>query len=294
MNQQKTVFAKTHNNLQGIVRLTLIQLILASLIYQQNALGPLWLKLLFSVLIGFVLSGMINLAHECLHQKFAGHRWLNYSVGRVAASLLLVNFTVFKWHHLFHHQYVGTDKDTENNADFKTLSQYLVALSGLRLAKKKIASSFAVLGQQYPYYINTQKQKSEAYYDSLILLIFLLILLSLTCFYPQHMLFAYWLPLLFAYSGIMFFAIPEHNGCKPIKGYYSLARSVFTNRLVRFFMWNGNFHAEHHIHPGALPYVLKDICEKEKNYIWYREKSYLKWHYRLLKKLVIQPTVEEK
>lgn len=294
MSQPKIFSAKKQSSLEGIARFTLITLMLVGLIYQQNNLSSLWLKLLFSMLIGFILSGMINLAHECLHQKFSGHTWLNGWVGRGAAGILLVNFTVFKWQHLFHHQYINTDKDTENNADFKSLREYLIALSGFKLARKKISNSFSILIKQYPYYLSTKKQKSEAYYDSLILILFLLLLLAVTVVSPKRILFAYWLPLFFAYHGIMFFAIPEHNGCKPIQSYYSQARSVYTNALVRFVMWNGNFHAEHHIHPSASPYILKRIFEQEKSYIWYHEKSYLKWHYQLLKKLVFQPITEGK
>lgn len=287
MHKQKISFTPKHNT-QGIARLILIILILATIIYQQSSLDTLWLKLLLSMFIGFILSGIINLTHECLHQKFTGYKFFNAWVGRIAASLLLINFTVFKWHHLLHHRYIGTAEDTENHADFASLSQYLIALLGLQLAKKKISSNLAVLGKRYPYYINTQEHKAAAYNDSLIVIVFIAFLSILTLLYPKNLLFVYWLPLLFAYSGIMFFAIPEHNDCKPINGYYSLARSVYTNGLVRFFMWNGNFHAEHHVHPGASAYSLKDICQQESNYIWYRETSYLKWHYQLLKKLVMQ------
>jgi fatty acid desaturase len=276
-----------------LLKLMIILLIIISIIFLQKKINILHWQLFLATVMGLIMSGMINLAHECLHQKFTSFRFLNRWIGQISTMLLLVNFSLFKWHHLSHHQYVGTNKDTENNADFNSLKQYLFTLTGLKLAKKKISSSFLVLLRRYPSYINSDKRKAEAYADGVWLVLFLILIIMLTCIQPRLLLFSYWIPLLISYSGIMFFAIPEHTGCKPVEGYYALARSITTNALIRFIMWHGNYHAEHHIFPAVCADALGKISSQECK-IYYREKSYLKWHFSLFYNLLFKKSVMEK
>lgn len=271
-----------------VIKLVTISLIIMCLIYLQKQTDFIFWKLLLAALMGFVMAGMINLAHECLHQKFTSSRFSNQWIGRLSTMLLLINFTIFKWHHLVHHQYVGTDKDTESNGDFKSVIEYLFALTGLKLAKKKIKSSFIVLLKYYPSYVHSLKGRADAYTESVLLVFFLVVIITLTFYQFSLLLFSYWIPLLLSYSGIMFFAIPEHNGCKTVDGYYSSARSITTNCLVRFIMWHGNYHAEHHIFPAVCSDALEKIDLKDNNRIYYREKSYLKWHCKLFYSLLLK------
>ena len=122
----------------------------------------------------------------------------------------------------------------------------------------------------------------------MFLALFLALILTLTFFRPPALLFSYWIPLIVSYASIMFFAIPEHNGCNPVNGSGGLARSTTSNALIRFFMWQGNYHAEHHLFPAASADSLKKIAQEAYHQIYYHEKSYLKWHFRLFYHLLFK------
>lgn len=256
--------------------------ILLTLIQPHNLL----VTLLVALLAGFILAGGLNLAHECLHQTYIKNRLINTFIGKFFTSLLLINFTIYKEHHLQHHKYVGTEKDTETKIQFKSLSQYLFFMTGFPLAFGKITKSLKVLWNIHPYYLNSAKKKKCALLDSLFICFLLILLFSFTFFFPIAMFKCYWLPLFFSYMWILFFGLPEHLDCNPVSGFYSESRSIRSNYLVRLFLWNGNFHAEHHLYPGIAGSGLKKIFNKNVDSVFYQEKSYLYWHIRLIMKLI--------
>ncbi|WP_242604723.1 fatty acid desaturase family protein [Legionella busanensis] len=267
-----------------LLKLTLILFTYISLILVRS--HSLLISLFIALALGFILAGGLNLAHECLHQTYLKNRLINMYVGRFFTSLLLINFTIYKEHHLQHHKYVGTEKDTETKIQFKSLTQYLYFMTGLPVAFAKISKTLKVLWQVYPYYLNSPSKKRRAMLDTLFIC-FLLILFSIfTSLFPLTMLNYYWLPLSFSYMWILFFGLPEHLDCNPVANFYSESRSILSNHLVRLFLWNGNFHAEHHLHPGLAGSSLQQIFKKNSDSVLYQEKSYLHWHIRLIKKLI--------
>ena len=269
-----------------LLRLASVSVFYTLLSLTQMHQKNLFFLVIISLIMGLILAGGLNLAHECLHLTFMKNRNFCRWVGRCSAGLILINFTVYKEHHLEHHRFVGTPKDTENNSNFKSLSQYLYKMTGFSLAKNKIVNSFAILAKKYPYYLNSVKKIHEARMDALYLLFFLFVVICLTFLYPSAMFFCYWLPLIFSFSFIMFFGLPEHYGCDVVSNVYSKARTIKTNGLIRFFLWNANFHAEHHLYPSISGDSLIKISELTKDHIVYREKSYVWWHLSLIQTLL--------
>jgi fatty acid desaturase len=54
----------------------------------------------------------------------------------------------------------------------------------------------------------------------------------------------------------------EHTGC-PFEGtVIERTRTLQSNRLLRFFLWNMNYHSEHHGWPGVPWYRLQQLNEK--------------------------------
>ncbi|KTC88167.1 fatty acid desaturase family protein [Legionella drozanskii] len=256
--------------------------IFLALMYSHNLLA----NLLIAFILGFILAGGLNLAHECLHQTYLKNRFLNTQIGRFFSAILLINFTLYKEHHLQHHKYVGTEKDTETKIEFKSLAHYIFFITGLPFAFAKISKTLNVLLQIYPYYIDGVKKKKRALWDSLFICVLLVLFFSFTLLFPRIMFYCYWLPLLFSYMWILFFGLPEHLDCNHVPDFYSESRSILSNYIVRLFLWNGNFHAEHHLYPGLAGSGLQKLFKKNIDSVFYQEKSYLYWHIRLIKKLI--------
>lgn len=241
-------------------------------------------KLMLSAFLGFLVAGGLNLSHECLHRNYIENRVVNDSIGVISALLLFINFYLYKDFHLQHHAYLGTSEDTETRNDFRTLKEYMITLSGINLAKKKISSNVLILCGVFPSYIKT-KNKRKIVINSLLSLLLFIMLIIWTYLYLIPLFFAYWLSLFFGYAFVVFFGLPEHHRCEKINGYYCFARSIESNRLIRFFLWDSNYHAEHHIYPGISSSKLNSIPNL-KSKIYYYDKSYIGWHKKVITSLI--------
>jgi|GEM_PF-6962046 len=269
-----------------LLKLTIFMLSYFLLCFFQMNQNKFFIKSGIALILGFILCGGLNLAHECLHQTFLKNRKLNTWIGKLFASLLLINFTIYKHHHLEHHKYVGTNKDTESRIQFNTLLDYGFVITGLPMAFAIISKNFKVLWNKYPYYLDSLKKKNEAWSDSLVTYLLLIFLLISTNLFPNFVINCYWIPLGFAYMWILFFGIPEHFKCDSTPQFYSKARSIKSNFLVRYFIWNGNFHAEHHLYPGVSGSNLKHMFILNKDAVFYQEKSYFFFHFKIVSQLI--------
>jgi len=65
------------------------------------------------------------------------------------------------------------------------------------------------------------------------------------------------------------YLVMEHNGCPHEGDIFDRTRSVPTNKVVNWLMWNMPYHAEHHAYPGvpfhALPLLHKELKEELKH-----------------------------
>lgn len=67
---------------------------------------------LFTLVQGFIMTGLWVLAHECGHQAFSEHRWLNDTVGFILHSALGAPYFSWKITHGKHHKATGhMDRD---------------------------------------------------------------------------------------------------------------------------------------------------------------------------------------
>src|SRR5438105_1009878 len=55
--------------------------------------------------MGLVLAGFLNAAHDCAHGTFANSKIGNRVGGILWSTPLLINFTLFKYAHLTHHRF---------------------------------------------------------------------------------------------------------------------------------------------------------------------------------------------
>ncbi len=242
-------------------------------------------RIVMMIAAGFVLSGFLNLAHECLHRSFVSGRGMNTIVGNLAANVLFVNYTAYTDKHLKHHRCLATDEDTESAARFQSLRRYMWTMSGVGfLVSNLLLNAYLILGRM-PSYLAKAQRRTQARGEALRIAAWFLTIVTATGIWPPVLLTIYIGPLIIGYFWLMFFGLPEHYGCEPVRPRYLASRTTTSNRFVRFFMWNANFHTEHHRYPSAPAPLLARIGARP-SVGMHRESSYLRWHWHVCRKLL--------
>lgn len=243
-------------------------------------------KLCTVVMMGFILAGFINLAHECLHQNIFPSKLANYFVGSIAAGALLINYTAYTDKHLKHHQHLGTSNDTESSVEFNSIYSYFLTLSGYSFLISQVRLGIEIIFFKLPAYMRGRKRMSLARREAWCITLWIVVTLVLLSLFPKNTLSLYLAPLALAYFWIIFIGLPEHYGCSTTVPRYLSARTITSNWVVRYFMWNANFHAEHHRYPAAPSSLLETIALEEMGQAVYRERSYARWHLNLIRSLM--------
>ena len=85
---------------------------------------------------------------------------------------------------------------------------------------------------------------------------------------------------------LRFFLLAEHGLCDLSSDMTKNSRTTKTNFVVRFFMWNMNFHTEHHSHPGIPFHKLQEYQKNKENNFKFNELGYLNFHKKYLIKIL--------
>eukprot|EP00850_Spirogloea_muscicola_P008991 SM000049S16762 [mRNA] locus=s49:560970:563807:- [translate_table: standard] len=104
---------------------------------------------------GCVATGVWVIAHECGHQAFCDHAWLNDAVGMALHSALLVPYFSWKYSHRRHHSNTGS---TERDEVFVPQREEDLARGYKELSRNSISRMFLivfVLTLGWPLYLAT-------------------------------------------------------------------------------------------------------------------------------------------
>jgi fatty acid desaturase len=238
--------------------------------------------------LGLLLAGFLAAAHDCLHGTFVDGKAANRLAGVLWCTPLLVNLTVFQDSHLTHHRFTRVRGDSETLEPLLTVRDYVTRVflhNPLRPALG--ALRIAVGWQQAP--VGTARKQAAARADAIVVVAWLLLVTALTLFRPMALLAAYWGPLFFLWPMVGLTALPEHCGCADGPEILVSTRSVESNAFVRFALWNGNFHVEHHLHSGVPSCNLPELSRRMRHAQARRAPSYVRFHIQLLRELVSRP-----
>ncbi len=199
--------------------------------------------------------------HEAGHNTAFASRNLNRIVTTIAAYSNFYIPTGFREFHFQHHRHTHDPlRDPEISVGGKpanftdTPLKYLIYLTGLPILLGKvmlaIAPAFGLFGMFYPY-VQQQKRK-RLFLESWLFLILHagIIIATLTIFpglwliYPGYVL---------GMLVLSIYLVAEHTGLPHTGTILAHTRHIRTTELVRFFMWNMPYHAEHHAYP-AVPF----------------------------------------
>jgi fatty acid desaturase len=235
----------------------------------------------------FILSGFLNAAHDCVHKTHLGRRRFNRIVGAAWCTPILVNFTIYQRQHLVHHKYTGVEGDTEGHASFVSAGAYLLEHTGWNFWRGIVVRIIKTLRREFPPTVRNLKEISGSQLDNSVICGWLACMGLLTLFFPRIVLVAYWLPLLVYPAFAQALSLPEHYGLAGDDQDGPRARNVMSNRLVTFFQWNANFHADHHRAPRVPSVLLQEYHHREGSACHeLTERSYLRFHCSVFRALI--------
>ena len=228
--------------------------------------GSLWL-LPSIVLLGFLLATLFAPFHECTHRTAFRSKQLNLLVSVVTGILIGFSWSAYRDFHFRHHAHTQDPQlDPEILLDpFRlgvwptTLLLWCSRLSGQGFLWLKLTGLVNCwrIGYADGFASSTPTAKRESQAISVLWLLVLIggfyipgVFVSLVLgFAVSHVFLGLWLT-------------AEHTGC-PFEGtVIERTRTLQSNRLLRFFLWNMNYHSEHHGWPGVPWYRLQQLNEK--------------------------------
>lgn len=95
-------------------------------VYAAAAMGPGWNTVLWWLLFGVSMNGILNLMHECAHTHvFKNRRWSEILGSRIVAPLVFADFDAYRRRHWDHHKFIGQEGETKDT--------YLIEIRGAAL-----------------------------------------------------------------------------------------------------------------------------------------------------------------
>ena len=268
-----------------ILRTTVLLAVYAATAVLALQPGVGWWAVLFSVFLGFVLSGFINAAHDCVHRSHLRSKRANRIAGAAWGTPILLNFTIYRHQHLTHHRYTGVAGDTEPGETYLTVVAYLHTLSGVPFWPGSFKRILKTWRDNFPASVNTEDRRLQARQDNWVIVGWLVAMVALTVAFPFPLLIAYWLPLVFSFPIVVLLSLPEHYGLWGVPEVSRNTRTVQSNGFVRYFIWNANYHAEHHRFPAVASLNLHTLHKALPEPHPIQERSYLAFHVGLVKAL---------
>jgi len=239
---------------------------------------------------GCVLVGSYSAMHEASHGTLYGSARANRVLGVAWASTILVNWSLWRSFHLEHHAHTGTEQDPKlrYRLDITHPLQYLLLpLGGLAFMGQLWFQSLGTVVGRYPSFVRTRTGRGAIRRDGLVLLVVTVALVAGLVTAPTVVLAAWIVPLVVA-VGIVLPAtgMTEHYRCALGGEVFATTRSVVSNRLFRFLVWNNNFHVVHHMLPAVpfhhAPTVHRYIADRTTHL----EPSYVRFHLGVLRDCV--------
>ncbi len=190
-----------------------------------------------SLALGFLLSLMLPIMHEATHGSIARARVTNALIGWLAGAILLIDFATYRRLHLAHHRHTGEPKDPEAPVELKSTAGYLLHLTPYYFLIPFWRLSWAWM-------LSTPRGLSASQAALVALTVGIA---GATALWPVHALWIYWAPLMLSAGFLFLTTVHEHV---PLQGdAVPVTRTIVSNPLLSFLLWNTNLHIEHHRSP---------------------------------------------
>ena len=271
-------------DLPSIIRLTLhLAIFVALAVYVARHPFDGYIMFALSIALAWVWSGIFAPFHECTHETAFRTPLLNSMGAWMTGVLFLLAPSVYKTFHFEHHRYTqDVEKDPEllndpRYLDWPTgLKHWLRMATGLGLLNLKLSPTLGFSFKpenrwsEFAKWVPRAKDKRQLVRESrIVLAIWTIFIVACLTKIPGGgwLLFAAW----FTHVFQTLWVASEHTGLPVDGNILRRTRTVTSNRFVRFWLWNMNYHAEHHAWPSIpwhqLPHAHRRIAEQLESWV---------------------------
>lgn len=241
-----------------------------------------WVWLIVWWFQGCILGGCLSACHDCTHASFGKFLLFNRLAGIFWASTILLNFTLYKYFHSEHHRYANVQGDPESPKVFSNLWDYVQNLPGTSFSIPLWLMSVRAAFGRFPHFIRSEKVRRDVHLDNIALLVWLLMIATATVLWTDYTIRLYWIPLIIFLPMEFWLNSLEHYGCDQGTNILCNTRTISSNFLLRYILWNSNYHAEHHAYPSIPSHNLHRLHLLIGNHFKVQEKSYVLFHLKLI------------
>ena len=279
--QSKLYFQKTNHH-ASLRFLFVISLILFNgyLINLENTY-----KSFFILTQSLLLISLFAPLHECSHSTAFKSKLLNQLVMFFCGMVHLMPSIWFREFHMQHHRHTqDTEKDPELGTEHPSkIGSYIFLITGIKiwidLVKNFIRLFSGITNESYINKHNSKKVISEA---RIVFVIYLLLFFVSFNLNNGILLYAWIIPMIIGQPFLRLFLLAEHGLCDLTTDMTKNSRTTKTNFIVRFFMWNMNYHTLHHYTPGIPFHKLQEYQTNFEHKVKYQESSYFNFHKKYL------------
>lgn len=252
------------------------------------------LAAILAIALAWVWSGLFAPFHECTHRTAFRSPRANVIGAWLSGIPFMMAPAVYRTFHFEHHRHTqDPDKDPELQGDPRYAAWpvgvrgWLTMASGWGLLQLKLRPliGFACRPQRdwerfarwAPCIVDGPGLVREC---RILLAVWITFVVSTLLFTPGGgwLLFAAWLTHVFQ----VLWVASEHTGLPLDGSILARTRTVTSNPFVRFWIWNMNYHAEHHAWPGIPWYRLPAAHAHLRNHLGTLEHGYVDLHRSVL------------
>jgi len=236
---------------------------------------------IFILAQGLLLISLFAPLHECSHSTAFKSNLLNQLATFFCGMVHLMPSIWFREFHMQHHRHTqDTEKDPElRTQQPRTIGSYIFLVTGIKIWIDLVKNFFRLFsGNVKESYINKHNTKKVVFEARIVFTIYLLLFLVSFNFNNAILLYAWIIPMIIGQPFLRLFLLAEHGFCDLSSDMTKNSRTTKTNLLLRFFMWNMNYHSEHHSTPGIPFHKLQEYQKKIGHKVKHRELGYFNFH----------------
>ncbi len=233
----------------------------------------------------FLLISLFAPLHECSHSTAFKSKLLNRMVMFFCGMIHLMPSIWFREFHMQHHRHTqDSKKDPELGTESpRTIVSYIFLITGIKIWIDLVNNFFGLLsGNANESYINKHNTKKVVIEARIIFIVYLLFFFVSLNLNNGILLYAWIIPMIIGQPFLRLFLLAEHGLCDLTTDMTKNSRTTKTNFLVRFFMWNMNYHTGHHSNPRIPFHKLQEYQKIIKHKFKYKELGYLNFHKKYL------------
>jgi len=225
-----------------------------------------WAILPCEALLGLVYAHGLELTHEALHHNMFERNRYNRILGFITGAPMLVSYSHYRFQHLHHHRFVGTERDKELfDYDAKSLRNpfaFFARAWNLMRIPRFFMTLIRMWRGQFPEVFATPAQQKDAVVEYTIIASIFVLALALTLTGVTKFFLLVWFIPWLGFGEFFHFLIelPEHTGCDKANRDVRINTRTYRTNPVWFYITNGNnFHIEHHLYPHVAVHKLRHL-----------------------------------